>query len=180
MALNGKVAIVTGCASGIGLATTRLFLQAGAAVFGIDISPFPEPSPLPASLIGHFHFHKVDLTAPGAAEESVTACLSKMKEKKVDILANVAGIMDSFEAADTATDDTWDRVISVNATVPMKLIRTVLTQGGMKEQKGGRIINVASMAGIGGGSAGIAYTASKHALVCYLYDQEVLAFDCRS
>lgn len=170
MALNGKVAIITGCASGIGLTTTRLFLQAGATVFGIDISPFPEPSPLPTFLQGQFHFHQVDLTAPGAAEESVALCTSKVPEKKVDILANIAGIMDSFEGADTVTDDVWNRVMNVNTTVPMRLTRAVLTQGRMMERKQGSIINVCSKASDGGGAAGLAYTASKHALVSFFHD----------
>jgi NAD(P)-dependent dehydrogenase (short-subunit alcohol dehydrogenase family) len=168
--LERKVAIVTGCASGIGLTTTRLFLEAGATVFGIDMSPFPEPSPFSKAFSGHFHFHRADLTDPGACEKSVAHCLS-MTSKKVDILANVAGIMDSFEAVHKTKDTTWDRVISVNTTVPMKLMRAVLNDGGMLEQKSGRIINVASKAGISGAAAGFAYTASKHALVGLQYDQ---------
>ncbi|KAG0647958.1 Short chain dehydrogenase andC [Hyphodiscus hymeniophilus] len=162
--LEGKVAIVTGCASGIGLTTTRLYLEAGARVFGIDISPFPEPSPFSKAHSHHFYFHRADLTTPGACEKSVNQCLSKTG-KKIDILANVAGIMDSFEAVHKTKDTTWDRVISVNTTVPMKLMRAVLNDGGMLEQKSGQIINVASKAGISGAAAGFAYTASKHALI---------------
>jgi len=162
--LEGKVAIVTGCASGIGFTTTRLYLEAGATVFGIDISPFPEPFPFSETLSGNFHFQRADLTAPGACDDSVATCLSKTGNR-VDILANVAGIMDSFEAAHRTKDTAWDRVISVNTTVPMRLMRAVLNEGGMLEQKSGRIINVASKAGLGGAAAGFAYTASKHALV---------------
>ncbi|EXJ76464.1 uncharacterized protein A1O5_00972 [Cladophialophora psammophila CBS 110553] len=162
--LDGKLAIVTGCASGIGLTTTRLYLEAGATVFGIDISTFPEPSPIPRALCDNFHFHKADLTAPGACDDSVAACLSKTG-KKIDVLANVAGIMDAFEAVHKTKDTTWDRLISVNTTVPMKLMRAVLNEGGMLEQKSGRIINVASKAGLSGAAAGFAYTASKHALI---------------
>ncbi|OQU94837.1 hypothetical protein CLAIMM_01129 [Cladophialophora immunda] len=162
--LDGKVVVVTGCASGIGLTTTKLYLEAGATVFGIDISPFPQPSPFSTALSEKFHFHKADLTAPGACDDSVAACLSKAG-KSVDILANVAGIMDAFEAVHKTTDTTWDRLISVNTTVPMKLMRAVLNQGGMLEQKSGRIINVASKAGLSGAAAGFAYTASKHALI---------------
>ncbi|OAL24796.1 hypothetical protein AYO22_05585 [Fonsecaea multimorphosa] len=162
--LDGKVAIVTGCASGIGLTTAKLYLEAGATVFGIDVSPFPEPSPFSTALSEKFYFHKADLTAPEACDDSVAACLSKTG-KNVDILANVAGIMDSFEAVHKTKDTTWDRLMSVNATVPMKLMRAVLNQGGMLEQRSGRIVNVASKAGLSGAAAGFAYTASKHALV---------------
>lgn len=162
--LEGKVVIVTGCASGIGLTTTKLYLEAGAIVFGIDLSPFPEPFPFPEDVSNNFHFHRIDLTAPGACDESVAHCLSKTG-KTVDILANVAGIMDAFEAVHKTNDTTWDRVLSVNTTVPMKLMRAVLNEGGMLKQKSGRIINVASKAGTSGAAAGFAYTASKHALV---------------
>lgn len=162
---SGKLVVVTGCASGIGLATTRLYLEAGATVFGLDISAFPSPSPFSLNLHQTFHFLQVDLTGPKACDDAIVTCLSKTGRKKVDILANVAGIMDSFEAAHTTKDDTWERLMSVNATVPFRLMRAVLNQGGMLAQKSGRIVNVASKAGTSGGAAGFAYTASKHALV---------------
>ncbi|KIW24872.1 uncharacterized protein PV07_10559 [Cladophialophora immunda] len=105
--LEGQVAIVTGCASGIGLTTTRLYLEAGATVFGINISPFPDPSPLSEEISANFHFHRADLTAPGACDESAAACVSKTG-RKVDVLANVAGIMDAFEAIHNLKDTTWE------------------------------------------------------------------------
>jgi NAD(P)-dependent dehydrogenase (short-subunit alcohol dehydrogenase family) len=163
--LYGKLVVVTGCASGIGLATTRLYLEAGATVFGVDISGFPSPLPFPDNLYQRFHFHQTDLTAPNACDDAVAACLSQTGRTSVDILANVAGIMDSFEAVHTTKDDTWDRLMSVNATVPFRLMRAVLNEGGMLAQKSGRIVNVASKSGTSGGAAGFAYTASKHALV---------------
>lgn len=79
------------------------------------------------------------------------------------MLANVAGVMDAFEAADTFTDKQWERVIGINLTVPSRLIRAVLPI--MKGKKTGSIINVASRAAVSGASAGIAYTAAKHGLL---------------
>jgi NADP-dependent 3-hydroxy acid dehydrogenase YdfG len=61
-----KIAIITGCSSGIGLATTKLFLSSEITVFGIDISPFPD-STLPAN----FHFHQTDLLKPKASFDAV-------------------------------------------------------------------------------------------------------------
>jgi NAD(P)-dependent dehydrogenase (short-subunit alcohol dehydrogenase family) len=168
MALHNKLAVITGCSSGIGLATTQLFLRAGATVFGIDISAFPSPSPLPASSAAQFHFHQADLSKPTAAQEAIEACRATAG-RPVDVLANVAGIMDNFEGADIVTDELWERVMNVNATAPMRLIRAVLTQGGMKERRSGTIVNVASKAALGGGATGVAYTASKHALVRWLW-----------
>lgn len=71
--------------------------------------------------------------------------------------------MDAFQAADTMTDDIWEKVMGINLTVPTKLIRAVLPF--MKARKNGSIINIGSKAGASGASAGLAYTTSKHALV---------------
>lgn len=71
--------------------------------------------------------------------------------------------MDAFEAADTFTDARWDLVMGINVTVPTRMIRAVLPM--MKENKNGAIINVASRAAVSGAAAGVAVTASKHALL---------------
>jgi NAD(P)-dependent dehydrogenase (short-subunit alcohol dehydrogenase family) len=157
--LNGKVVIITGCSSGIGLATTRLFLNRQAQVFGTDISPFKDS--LTQEQESAFTFRQADLTKEQAVEEIVTACLAKYH--RIDILVNNAGISDGWSSADTLQDKEWERVMAVNLTVPIRLMRAVLPT--MKEQKSGSIVNVASKAGLSGASSGIAYTASKHGLV---------------
>ena len=80
-----------------------------------------------------------------------------------DQVANVAGIMDWFLPAHEVDDEAWNRVMAVNVNGPMMLCRKVLP--GMLERGAGAIVNVASVAGLRGGGAGIAYTTSKHALV---------------
>ncbi|KAJ4989633.1 short-chain dehydrogenase/reductase SDR [Stagonosporopsis vannaccii] len=157
MSFENKVVIITGCSSGIGLATTRLLLARKAKVFGIDIAPFTQE--LSSST---FAFHQVDLTEPNAANEAVAACIQTYGPK-IDILANVAGVMDAFASADTVKDSEWERVLSINLTVPVRLMAAVLPS--MKEHKGGAIVNVASRAAQSGAVAGVAYTASKHGLV---------------
>ncbi|CAK7206751.1 hypothetical protein SEUCBS139899_009557 [Sporothrix eucalyptigena] len=172
----GKVAIVTGCASGIGLACTQLLLAHQFSVCGVDRSPF-DYSLLRVADHGRFHFHQADLAQdPGACDEVVRICLhtSERNEqpRRVDVLVNVAGVLDNFASADTVTDIMWDQVLAVNLTVPVRMMRAVL--GPMKEQQanmttgggaGGVIINVASTAGLSGAVAGVAYTASKHGLI---------------
>lgn len=72
----GKVAIITGCASGIGLATTQLFLAHQYEVLGVDIGSI-EYSKIDPRDQERFHFHKVDLTAEGACDETVRICIGK-------------------------------------------------------------------------------------------------------
>lgn len=83
--------------------------------------------------------------------------------EKIDVLANVAGVMDAFASADKYTDKEWDRVMGINLTVPTRMIRAVLPF--MKAKERGSIINISSHAGKSGASAGLAYTTSKHGLV---------------
>lgn len=82
---------------------------------------------------------------------------------RIDVLVNVAGVMDNFSSADAVTDEIWDRVLAVNLTVPVKMMRAVLPF--MRAKKDGCVVNVASTAGTSGAVAGVAYTASKHGLV---------------
>ncbi|KAM0127219.1 hypothetical protein ACHAO1_009633 [Botrytis cinerea] len=81
----------------------------------------------------------------------------------IDVLANIAGVIDSMASADKVTDDDWDRIIAINLTAPTKLIRAVLPF--MRAKKNGVIINLCSKAALSGAAAGVAYTASKHGLV---------------
>ncbi len=79
------------------------------------------------------------------------------------MLVNVAGVMDNFSSADGVSDEVWERVMAVNLTVPVKMMRAVLPR--MKEKGEGVIVNVASTAAASGAVAGVTYTASKHGLV---------------
>ncbi|KAF8172035.1 short-chain dehydrogenase/reductase SDR [Mycena galopus ATCC 62051] len=154
--LQGKVAIVTGASSGMGLATVKTLLAAGCSVMGADISPAP-----PIQETG-FAFTQGDLTKP----ESPTVLVKATQEKfgdKIDILLNVAGIMDSMTSVATVTDAEYERVMAINLTAPVRLMREVVQV--MKVHKSGVIVNVSSKAGISGSVAGLAYTTSKHALI---------------
>lgn len=159
MSVQGKVIIVTGTSSGIGLALTKHLLANQAKVFGVDIQPMPEA----AIASNDFAFHQCNLTKPGVADEVVQLAQSKFGGA-VDGLANVAGVMDKAGSVDTMDDDEWDRVIAINLTAPVKLmgafVRAVKSQG-----KGGAIVNVSSKAGMSGAVAGCAYTSSKHGIV---------------
>ena len=149
-----KTAIVTGAGSGIGRATALILAARGARVIATDLS-----APRLADLTK---------TAPGittitgdVADRALPAQLVDMAGT-VDILINNAGIMDAFLPAHEVDDATWEKVLDVNLTAPLRLIRAVLP--GMMAKGAGAIVNVGSEAGLRGSAAGAAYTASKAAL----------------
>jgi len=78
-------------------------------------------------------------------------------------LLNVAGVSDGWAGVDTLKDEDWDRIMGINATAPTLLMREVVPI--MRAYGGGSIVNVTSTAAYNGGVAGVAYTASKHALL---------------
>lgn len=123
------------------------------------------------SSIQEFHFLKIDLTQPTAANTVVDSCLAAFGER-IDALLNVAGVMDQNNSVDSLLDSNWDKVIAVNLTAPVKLMRAVvpiMIRGG-----GGSIVNVASKAASSGAVAGVAYTASKHGIVSAVVEKGAL------
>ncbi|EPS35037.1 hypothetical protein PDE_10002 [Penicillium oxalicum 114-2] len=156
--LQNRVAIITGASSGIGLAAAEAALEAGANVFAVDISPFP--AVLEAN--ENCQTMQCDLTDLDIPKTIVKACLSAFGNR-IDILMNIAGVLDHNASVDTVTDADWNRCMAVNLTAPVRLMREVI--GEMRMQKSGVILNMASRAGMSGAAAGVAYTASKHGLI---------------
>jgi NAD(P)-dependent dehydrogenase (short-subunit alcohol dehydrogenase family) len=154
---TGKQVIVTGSASGIGHATALRFLAEGARVTACDVSE--------AGL-------DQLVREAGATSERLSTVVADITRQSdvdavcrgaVDVLANVAGMMDHFVPVHRVDDELWDRVLAVNVTGAMRMCRAVLP--GMLEVGTGAIVNVASRAALLGGVAGAAYVASKHALL---------------
>ena len=157
---EGKTAIVTGAGSGIGRATAIRLAQEGARVIASDISN----ERLEELKAEHPELQFVTVAGDVSTEESAGALVAAAGDR-VDVLANVAGIMDGFLPAAEVDDATWARVMDVNVTAIMRLTRAVLAK--MLESGGGTIVNVTSEAGLRGSSAGVAYTTSKHAVIGY-------------
>jgi NAD(P)-dependent dehydrogenase (short-subunit alcohol dehydrogenase family) len=155
---DGRTVIVTGAASGIGRATASRVLREGGRVVAVDVSH--ERLDIFAADAGSADLVTVaaDITDATGIDRIMTAA-----GPRVDGLANVAGIADDFSAAHEVTDEVWQRVFAVNVDGTFRLIRAVVPS--MLEAGGGSIVNVASEAALRGSAAGIAYTASKHAVV---------------
>jgi NAD(P)-dependent dehydrogenase (short-subunit alcohol dehydrogenase family) len=158
----GRVALVTGAASGIGRASVLRLAQEGADVVGFDVDQkgLDETSASVASLGASYEVIAGDLRNPEQIESLVRHVIET--RGRIDILANVAGVSDGFVGLHEVSDEEWDRVLDINLTAAMRLCRAVLPH--MRAAGGGAIVNVASIAALGG-NGGIPYCVSKHGLL---------------
>jgi NAD(P)-dependent dehydrogenase (short-subunit alcohol dehydrogenase family) len=157
---DGKVGLVTGAGSGIGRAMAIAFAEAGGRIVACDVDA--QSAGRTASDIG-------DAAIAVPADISDEAAVTALTEAaigaygRVDVLFNNAGIMDTMALPADIPIDLWERVLRVNLTGTFLVTHAVLPH--MLSQGGGAIVNTASEAGIRGGAAGAAYTASKHGVV---------------
>lgn len=163
MKLSGKVAVVTGAASGIGEAIAKLFAEEGAQIVISDISEdgLRRVATEVEAAGGSVAAVPGNVMAEADVQQLVDVALERFGT--IDVLVNNAGIMDNFTPAHEMTDELWERVFAVNTTGVMRAIRKTLPV--FMEKGKGSIINVASVAGVNGARGGVAYTASKHAVV---------------
>jgi NAD(P)-dependent dehydrogenase (short-subunit alcohol dehydrogenase family) len=154
---EGRTAIVTGAGSGIGRATALRLAREGARVVAADVSA----ERLDALVAEFPDLDLVPVVGDVTSETGVSAVVAAAGER-IDALANVAGIMDAFLPPSEVDDATWDRVLAVNLTAPMRLVRAVLPA--MTAVGKGAIVNVSSEASLRASASGVAYTASKHAV----------------
>lgn len=153
---DGKTVIVTGAGSGIGRAVASRIAREGGTVVAVDIAE--ERLAALQSEVSGVTIVAGDITQPEDIERIVAAA-----NGRIDALANVAGIMDDMTPLHEVTDAVWERVFAVNVDGMFRLTRAVLPV--MLEAGRGSIVNVASEAALRGSAAGLAYTASKHAVV---------------
>lgn len=161
--LEGKVAIITGAGSGMGLAMATLFAKEGAKVVAGEWNDKTLAQVVAdvQAAGGEITGLRVNVANQAEAESLVDKAVGAYG--RLDILCNNAGVMDLMAGVAEVTDEIWQRVLSINLNGPMYLSRRAIPI--MLKQGGGSIVNTASVAGIGGGAAGLAYTVSKHALV---------------
>ncbi|MEL0629708.1 2-dehydro-3-deoxy-D-gluconate 5-dehydrogenase KduD [Psychromonas aquatilis] len=159
--LDGKVAIVTGCNTGLGQAMALGLAEAGCSVVGVNRSA-PTETVAKMNAAGYnFLDLRVDLSDQSEIPKIIQRCL--LVYKKVDILVNNAGIIRREDALDFSEQD-WDDVMNVNSKTAFFLSQAVAKQF-IAQNSGGKIINIASMLSFQGGIRVPSYTASKSALM---------------
>ncbi len=155
--LDGKVAVITGAASGIGLASAELFAAQGARVLAVDL---PD-----RGLTGKFDSGATvrPLEKDVTDEDAPAAIIGAVVEAfgGLDILMNNAGIC-LPGSLEEVTDEIWSRTMAVNVTAMFRLTREAVPE--MKKRSRGRIINVGSIMSDMAGPGLCAYGTSKHAV----------------
>lgn len=160
--LRGRVAVVTGGGRGIGAATARALARAGAGVL-VTARTSADVDALAAEIGGTgvvAHGVACDVTEPASVRRM--AEVARERFGRVDILVNNAGRAHSSPTLKVSLDE-WNALFAVNATSALLCIQAFLP--GMLDRGWGRIVNVASIAGLAGGRYIAAYSAAKHALV---------------
>ena len=143
---DGKVALVTGGRSGIGLACARRLADEGASVITAQRQPAAD-----------FQTIEADLSDPSAPERVISDCIALAG--RLDILVNNAGVMEEGLVEDTSLD-CWQRTLDLNLTAPFLLIKHALPH----LKVGGAIVNIGSVEGLGSNPRHAAYCASKAGL----------------
>ena len=162
--LGGRTAIVTGANTGLGQAIAVALAQAGAGIVAVGRSSMAETKALVAETGKPFHEITADLATlePIARIVSEAEAAAKADGSRLDILVNNAGIIRRADAIDFTEAD-WDAVMDVNLKSTF-----FLTQGVAKrmlaDDKGGKVINIASLLSFQGGIRIPSYTASKSGL----------------
>ena len=161
--LEGKVAIITGAASGIGRATALIFSKEGAKLVLADNADreLEETLSLVEKADGNAIIKKTDVAVEEEVKDLIDLAIKTYTQ--VDILCNNAGITgDLVDVEDQEADD-WQKVFEVNVMGAVFATKHVAKH--MKERRRGSIVNTASVAGIRSGGGGNAYSASKAALI---------------
>jgi len=158
--LDGKVALITGAASGIGLATVELFVAEGARVVSADIQD-EKGRLLERRFAGALRYIRCDVTRE--SDIAAAVALAESEFGGLNILFNNAGISDLTYDITAITEDGWDRIFSILVRGPMLGIKhaaPLMIAGG-----GGAIVNTSSIAGLQAGYGPIAYSSAKAAVL---------------
>ena len=161
--LDGKIALITGAASGIGRSTALLFADEGATIVLADVDEEggPETERLVGDRGGTAIFVRCDVSASDQVEALVRECVERFG--RLDCAYNNAGIGGASAPLADYDEEAWDRVIAVNLTGVFLCMKHELRQ--MVTQGSGAIVNAASLVGVIGYPNLAAYNAAKHGVV---------------
>lgn len=157
--LKGKIAVITGSGSGIGLAAAKLFEREGAYVFAA--SRYADEKELKEfDGIENIFPVKVDITV----KEDLERLMDEVDRRfgRLDIVCNVAGINDLHRTLDETDDECWDRIMDTDLKAPFRICKLAIPR--MLKSGGGAIVNIGSYAGLRG-NHGPSYTAAKTGLI---------------
>ena len=161
MRLQGKVALISGAARGMGAAEARLFASQGASVVIADTRE-DDGLRLEAEISeagGKAVFQLLDVTSDSDWERAVEAVVASFG--KLDVLVNNAGILHRATVEET-TPEAWDQLMDINAKGVFLGTRAAIPA--MREAGGGSIVNISSTSGLVGATVSTAYNASKGAV----------------
>lgn len=164
MMFKGKVAIVTGAGRGIGKATAIALAEEGAKVVVSDLNL--QSALDTSSEIRVMGFEALPVKADVSSKKEVTELVEATirVHERIDILVNNAGIF-STTSIENMTEEEWENVINVNLKGVFLCSQAAMRS--MKKQRGGKIVNIASLAAkVGGVFAGADYAASKAGVIC--------------
>ena len=162
MRLAGKVALITGAASGMGQSEALIFAREGARVVVADLLDVEgrQTADKIVAAGGQARFVKLDVTSEADWRAAIEATVTGFG--KLDVLVNNAGISGTFDA-DTLSTAAWDKLMEVNAKGVFLGMKYAIAQ--MQKSGGGAIVNISSISGFVGQTAiHMAYNASKGAV----------------
>jgi NAD(P)-dependent dehydrogenase (short-subunit alcohol dehydrogenase family) len=159
MAANAGLAIVTGAGSGIGRAIALALGKQGLAVGVIDLDG--ESAAATAREIPKAKSYRADTSASKQIDAAVTQAVRDLGP--LEVMVNNAGILDGYFDVDEMEESTWRRVLDIDLTGVFLGCKRALRE--MLPRRRGRIINMASVAGLNGTGGGAAYIAAKHGVV---------------
>jgi NAD(P)-dependent dehydrogenase (short-subunit alcohol dehydrogenase family) len=163
MSLKEGMAFVTGAGSGIGRATAAMLAARGAAVAAVDIDEkaAKETAQLISKAGGRAAAYRADVTSAAEVDAAVTSAARDLGA--LYVMVNNAGILDGYFDVDEMDEKLWRRVLDVDLTSVFLGSKRALKE--MLPRGRGRIINMASVAGLNGTGGGAAYIAAKHGVV---------------
>lgn len=156
---EGQTVLITGAASGIGLAQVQAFLAQGAKVIAIDRQPQPEALVSTSRLT----YQVADVCDEVALMAAINAGIAKLGQPF--IVCNTAGKLDGYRPTLETSLTQWQDILTTDLTSQFVVTNTVLPA--MLAAKQGVFVNMASIAGLVAGGGGAAYTAAKHAIIGY-------------